>query len=196
MSYRPHAETSETELIALAQERDQEAFAELVHRNTSASLRLALSVLKDRQEAEDEVQTSFLKAWINLPGFQSESRFSTWFRTIVLNQSLMRLRKVKTARLRSLDAQDEDGRTMEVASLEPEPEAILRLSQLTGRLCEEVKRLPPLMREVLELRDLEQLSTEEAAAKLGITEPAMKSRLSRARDMLRQRMLRHTTISR
>ena len=101
---RPWSELDESELVTRAQQRDEAAFAELMRRNTSPSLRLAISVLKDRQEAEDQLQTSFLKAWTGLTNFQQESKFSTWFRRIVLNQSLMRLRSVRRAKLQSLDA--------------------------------------------------------------------------------------------
>jgi len=191
MDYRPYSEASETELIELAQKRNEDAFAELMHRNASASFRLALSVLKDRQEAEDEVQTSLMKAWINLPTFQSASRFSTWFRTIVLNQSLMRLRKVRRAGLTSLDESDDDGRTMQVPSKEPGPETMLSQDEMSEHLNNEVQKLPALLREVIMLRDLQQLSTEEVAARLGVSEPAIKSRLSRARAELRERMERH-----
>jgi len=191
MDYRPYSEASETELIELAQKRNEDAFAELMHRNASASFRLALSVLKDRQEAEDEVQTSLMKAWINLPTFQSASRFSTWFRTIVLNQSLMRLRKARRARLTSLDESDDDGRTMQVPSKEPGPESMLSQDEMSEHLNNEVQKLPALLREVILLRDLQQLSTEEVAARLGVSEPAIKSRLSRARAELRDRMERH-----
>lgn len=193
MEHRALSEASEAELVQLAQERNEDAFAELVRRNSSASFRLALSILKDRQEAEDEVQTSFLKAWINLPLFKSESRFSTWFRTIVANQSLMSLRKSRRANLRSLDEQDEDGRSMEVPASEPDPELVLSQYELNGHLQSEVQKLPRILRDVLVLRDLEQLSTEETASRLGISEPAIKSRLTRARNTLRQRMERHTT---
>jgi RNA polymerase sigma-70 factor, ECF subfamily len=187
----PLSEVSEAELVQLAQERDEAAFAELVRRNSSASFRLALSILKDRQEAEDEVQTSFLKAWMHLPLFKSESRFSTWLRTIVANQSLMSLRKSRRANLRSLDEADEDGRTMEVPATDPTPEFDLSKRQLTGHLQTEVQKLPRILREVLILRDLEHVSTEEAASRLGISESALKSRLTRARNTLRQRMERH-----
>ena len=191
MDYRPYSETSEAELIELAQKRNEDEFAELMHRNASASFRLALSVLKDRQEAEDEVQTSLMKAWINLPTFQSASRFSTWFRTIVLNQSLMRLRKVRRAGLTSLDESDDDGRTMQVPSNDPGPETTLSQDEMSEHLNNEVQKLPALLREVIVLRDLQQLSTEEVAARLGVSEPAIKSRLSRARAELRDRMERH-----
>ena len=198
-SQRPWAEIDEAELVARAQQRDEAAFAELMRRNTSPSLRLAVSVLKDRQEAEDQVQTSFLKAWTGLTSFQSESKFSTWFRRIVLNQSLMRLRSARRAKLQSLDDRNEDERPFEPASAGPSPEDRLRQRQMHARLRNEIRKLPPLLRDVLELRDLEELPTETVADMLGISEAATKSRLSRARAMLRDRMERHvasrTTLS-
>jgi RNA polymerase sigma-70 factor (ECF subfamily) len=195
MEHRPLRDFSESDLVRLAQERNQDAFAELMQRNATASFRLALSILKNRQEAEDEVQTSFLKAWVSLPLFKAESKFSTWFRTIVHNQSLMSLRKARRATLTSLDEPQEDGRTREVAGPEPGPEVALSQNQLSRHLKTEVQRLPPLLREVLVLRDLEQVSTEEAATRLGISEAAVKSRLMRARGALRERMERHTVRS-
>jgi RNA polymerase sigma-70 factor, ECF subfamily len=188
-------EASEADLVQLAQERDEAAFAELMRRNSTASFRLALSILKDRQEAEDEVQTSFMKAWINLPLFKSESRFSTWFRSIVANQSFMSLRKSRRVHLRSLDESDDEGRTMEVPCAAPGPETDLGERELNGHLRAEVEKLPRILREVLILRDLHQLSTEVAAARLGISESALKSRLTRARSTLRQRMERHVSAT-
>jgi len=181
---RPLAQMEEAELVARAQQRDEVAFAELMRRNTSPSLRLAISVLKDRHEAEDQVQTSFLKAWTGLTNFQSESKFSTWFRRIVLNQSLMRLRSVRRAKLQSLDDAGDADRPMEPASNLPSQEDDLRRNQMHARLRNEVRKLPPLLRDVLELRDLQELPTETVAEMLGITEAAAKSRLSRARAML------------
>ncbi|MFM2124390.1 MAG: hypothetical protein RL328_841 [Acidobacteriota bacterium] len=196
---RPWAELDESELVTRAQQRDEAAFAELMRRNTSPSLRLAISVLKDRQEAEDQLQTSFLKAWTGLTNFQSESKFSTWFRRIVLNQSLMRLRSVRRAKLQSLDDHGEDDRPMEPASSGLSPEEDLRRNQMHARLRAEIRKLPPLLRDVLELRDLRELPTETVAEMLGISEAATKSRLARARAMLRDRMERHvssrTTLS-
>jgi len=196
---RPWSELDESELVTRAQQRDEAAFAELMRRNTSPSLRLAISVLKDRQEAEDQLQTSFLKAWTGLTNFQQESKFSTWFRRIVLNQSLMRLRSVRRAKLQSLDDHAEDDRPMEPVSSGPSPEDDLRRNQMHARLRAEIRKLPPLLRDVLELRDLRELPTETVAEMLGISEAATKSRLARARAMLRDRMERHvarpTTLS-
>ena len=191
MDPRDLSQEPEADLVRRAQANDEAAFAELMRRNLPASMRLALSVLKDRQEAEDQVQNSFLNAWRRLEGFQFESRFSTWFRTIVLNQSLMRLRVRRRATLESLEASPDADRPREFPSREETPEANLANREMSERLRTEVKRLPPILRDVLVLRDLEQLSTEDAAWRLGISESAVKSRLTRARQLLRERMERY-----
>lgn len=190
---KPLADVPEFELVARARDRDEEAFAELMRRNSSPSFRLALSVLKDRQEAEDEVQNSFLKAWRALATFQFESKFSTWLRTIVLNQSLMRLRSARRVKLESLDAPNEEARPREIASASDTPEETLASREMKRHLESEIGRLPSKLREVFLLREVDQLSTEAVAAKLRISEPAAKSRLARARAMLRVRMQRHAT---
>ena len=192
---RPLAEVPEPELVQMAQNRDESAFAELMRRNASTSFRLALSVLKDRQEAEDQVQNSFFNAWKSLGRFQSQSRFSTWFRTIVMNQCLMRLRTVKRANLQSLDDGGDQDRPREYSSPDLSPEQELSRDQILARLRIETQRLPPLMRDVLVLRDLEELSIEDVASRLKLSEAAVKSRLMRARAMLRERMEPHVSRS-
>jgi RNA polymerase sigma-70 factor (ECF subfamily) len=188
------AEVDDAELVQRAsQGRDEEAFAELMRRHASTSFRLALSILRDRHEAEDQVQNSFFKAWKHLSGFQFESRFSTWFRKIVVNQSLMRLRVVRRVAFHPLEESNEfsSERPRQYAADEPSHEQDLSQDQIFAHLRAEIKKLPPLLREVLILRDLEERSVEEIAAQLGITESAVKSRLARARPMLRERMERY-----
>jgi RNA polymerase sigma-70 factor, ECF subfamily len=190
----PLSELAEAELVRLAQARDQEAFHELMSRTKSASMRLALSVVKNREDAEDQVQNSFLNAWKKIGSFHLEAKFSTWMRTIVMNQSLMHLRNKRRAALQPLDDGQEDGVAMDPADIRPGQEDALGQRELTNHLHAELRRLPPIFREVLELRDLQELSTEDVASRLGISEPAAKSRLSRARQMLRKRMERHTGL--
>lgn len=185
------AEMDEAQLVLRAQQRDEAAFAELMRRTSSTSLRLALSVLKNRQEAEDQVQNSYLNAWRHLGSFQQDSKFSTWFRTIIMNQCLMRLRKLRRATVVSMDEPQEDGPKFDVADGTASPEVQLRESELGDIIHREIRRLPPLLREVILLRDVDELSTEETAGKLGISVPAAKSRLMRARAMLREQMERH-----
>ena len=103
--------------------------------------------------------------------------------------------RVKRANLQSLDDGGDQDRPREYPTDELSPEQSLSRDQITARLRLETQRLPPLMREVLILRDLEEVSIEEIASQLGITEPAVKSRLSRASAMLRERMQPHVRRS-
>src|SRR5271165_6439448 len=126
---------SDDELVVLAQQRDEAAFAELMRRNSSASFRLALSMLRDRQEAEDEVQNSYLSAWQHLAQFQRGSKFSTWMTRILLNQCLMRLRKARRAAFLYLDeAQHDDGPMLELRDQGAGPEAALQNEELSAVL--------------------------------------------------------------
>jgi RNA polymerase sigma-70 factor (ECF subfamily) len=184
---------SDDELVTLAQEKDEAAFAELIGRSSSSSFKLALSILRDRQDAEDEVQNSYWNAWRYLNQFQRGSKFSTWISRIVINQCLMRLRKNRKALFLYLDEGSEEG----VASLElrdkgSTPEARLHNQEMSALLHREIRRLPPLLRNVLVLRELEELSMDDVAARFGISIVAAKSRLMRARTELKHRLQKHT----
>jgi RNA polymerase sigma-70 factor, ECF subfamily len=184
--------TSEQDLVSRARQGDTSAFAELVRQNQSASRRLALSILRDSHAAEDEVQTAFTKALQHIGAFQQESKFSTWLNRIVANQCLMRLRQLRRSRLFHIDAPvEEEGVTFELPDRQPNPEQSLAQREAAQILSREVNRIPPLMRDVVILRDLQELPMEEVAARLGISVPAAKSRLLRARAELRQRLQRH-----
>jgi RNA polymerase sigma-70 factor (ECF subfamily) len=187
---------SEDELLTLAQEKDEAAFAELMSRNSPTSLKLALSILRDRQDAEDEVQNSYWNAWRCLGQFRRGSKFSTWISRIVINHCLMRLRKLRKASFLYLDegAAGGDVPVMELAETGSTPEAELGGRETSAILHREIRRLPPLLRDALVLRDLDELSMEEVAGRLGISLVAAKSRLLRARAELRQRLERHGTI--
>src|SRR5690349_3275564 len=118
---------SEDELLTLAQERDEAAFAELMRRNSSSSFKLALSILRDRQDAEDEVQNSYWNAWRYVVQFRRGSKFSTWISRIVVNQCLMRLRQARKARFLYLDEGQGEGdvAAMELPDRGTSPEAEL-----------------------------------------------------------------------
>ncbi len=178
------------ELLTLVQSGDQNAFEELMRRNSSSSMKLALSILKDRQEAEDAVQESFFNVWRAIGGFQRESKLSTWISRIVTNQCLMRLRKTRRAEFIHIDDGAADG---EIAQLQlpdpnPTPESGLAHRQTAELLQQEVAKLPPILRDVLVLRDLRQVPTSEVACRLGISLAAAKARLVRARTELRNRI--------
>jgi RNA polymerase sigma-70 factor (ECF subfamily) len=181
---------TDDELVVLAQQRDEPAFEELMRRNSSASFRLALSMLRDRQEAEDEVQNSFFSAWQHLGQFQRGSKFSTWLTRILLNQCLMRLRKVRRATFVFLDEplRDDGPARLELPDKNATPEVELQNEELGDVMRREIRRLPPLLRSVLVMRDVNERSTVEVAEALGISPAAVKSRLSRARSELRRRI--------
>lgn len=182
-------ELSDEELLAAAQQRDQAAFAELMRRNQSSSMKLALSILRDRQDAEDEVQNSYLNAWRYVANFRGGAKFSTWMSRIVTNQCLMKLRKGKRASFLYLD----EGPGGEISSIElpdlcPSPEAQLGGKDSVAVLHGEIRKMPALLRDVLVLRDLNELPIDDVARRLGITIVAAKSRLQRARVELKHRL--------
>lgn len=187
------AQTTDDELVELAQAGDNRAFTELIERHRQSCRRMALSILKDSSDAEDEVQTAYWKAYEHLGQFQRGAKFSTWLTRIVVNQCLMRLRKDRRARFLYLDdvVAAEDGVRVELAAGEATPEAAMGERELGRVLRGEIARIPPLLRDVFVLRDVEELPMEEVAGRLGISIAAAKSRLLRARLELRTRMARH-----
>ena len=184
---------ADDELVNRAQESDEAAFGELMRRTSSASFKLAVSILQDRQDAEDEVQNSYLSAWRHLAQFHREAKFSTWMSRIVVNTCLMRLRKLRAANFVYLDeVSAEDGsRPRELADLSATPERSLGNQELSEVLKLEIRRLPALLRNVLIMRDVEELSSAEVANRLSISTSAVKSRLLRARRQLRESIEKH-----
>jgi RNA polymerase sigma-70 factor (ECF subfamily) len=181
---------SDDALLTLAQEKNQAAFEELMRRNSSTSFKLALSILKDRQDAEDEVQNSYWNAWRHLAQFRRGSKFSTWMSRIVINHCLMRLRKTRRANFFYLDEGAADGEVpvVELRDKRPTPEGDLGSRETSEILHREIRSLPLLLRKALVMRDLDEMSMEELAAELGISVMAAKSRLLRARKELRRRL--------
>jgi RNA polymerase sigma-70 factor (ECF subfamily) len=155
-------------------------------------MKLALSILRNAQDAEDEVQNAFTKAYLHLGKFQQDSKFSTWLTRIVVNQCLMRLRAVKRSRTVYIeDAAPQLQRVFDPVACEATPEQALAKAQVSSVVRNEIGRIPPLLRNVVVLRDVEQLPMPVVAEKLGISVAAAKSRLLRARLELRQRLDRH-----
>jgi RNA polymerase sigma-70 factor, ECF subfamily len=187
---------SDDELLTLAQERNGPAFEELMRRNSATSFKLAVSILKDRQDAEDEVQNSYWNAWRYLGQFQRGSKFSTWISRIVINGCLMRLRKARRAHFLYLDEGSAGGEVaeMELPDRRSTPETEVGNQELSAILHAEIRKLPPLLRNVLVMRDLNELSMDEVAGQLGISIVAAKSRLMRARLELRRRVECHLEI--
>jgi RNA polymerase sigma-70 factor (ECF subfamily) len=181
------------QLVRLSQHGDDEAFAELIRRHQSSCRKLALSILRDRQDAEDEVQNAMWKAFEHIEQFQQDSKFSTWLTRIVVNQCLMRLRQGRRAKFLYIDDTHvgDDVTTLELPDGRTTPEQTLGQTELAAVLNKEIRRIPPLLRNVFLLRDIQELPMPDVAEKLGISVAAAKSRLLRARVELRSRMEKH-----
>jgi RNA polymerase sigma-70 factor (ECF subfamily) len=180
-------------LVARAQAGDQQAFAALVNEYSRKVYRLAKNITQNDEDAEDVLQEAFLKAYEHLSGFQGNSKFYTWIVRIAVNESLMKLRKRKGDRFISLDEPVETGEDMvkrEIAVWEDNPEERYSQDEMQHILNEAVESLKPDFRTVFTLRDIEEMSTEDTAETLGISIPAVKSRLLRARLALREKLTR------
>jgi RNA polymerase sigma-70 factor, ECF subfamily len=182
----------EPALVAAAQAGDMNAFDTLVGRYERKIFRLAQNITQNKEDAEDVMQEAFLKAFEHLHEFQGNSRFYTWLVRIAVNQALMKLRKRRPNQV-SLDEQLDTGEEFiarEVEDWGPSPMEKFEQSELSGILSTVIGELDPSFRIVFQLRDIEELSTEETAEALGLSVPAVKSRLLRARLKLRTRLAR------
>jgi RNA polymerase sigma-70 factor (ECF subfamily) len=186
--------TDESVLLAQSREGDTRAFAELVRRYEGKIFRLAQHITQNREDAEDVLQETFMKSYEHLDQFKGDSKFYTWIVRIAVNQALMKLRRRKTDRSVSLDEQidtGEDTIVREIAAWDEDPEQQFSREELGGILDRAVQSLEPPYRSVFVLRDIDELSTEETAEALGLSVPAVKSRLLRARLQLREKLTRY-----
>src|SRR5271169_5819407 len=186
--------TDELSLVQAAKRGDDSAFEELVRRYDRNVFRIAQHITQNREDAEDVVQEAFLKAYGNLAKFQEQSKFYTWLVRIAVNEALMKLRRRKPERMVSLDEEvktEEDSLPREVADWSPNPEQQYNQAELREILTKTIQGLPSGFRTVFVLRDVEGLSTEETAEALGLSIPAVKSRLLRARLQLRDRLTKY-----
>ena len=183
----------EAALVAQAKAGDPEAFTALVNRYSGKIFRLAQHITQNQEDAEDVLQDAFLKAYTHLDSFAGNSKFYTWIVRIAVNESLMKLRKRKSDKLVSLDEPVDTGEeevVREIAVWEQTPETKFSQTELRKILDDNVDELDPIYRTVFLLRDVEELSTEETAQALGLSVPAVKSRLLRARLQLREKLTR------
>jgi len=188
------ADADETILVAQSREGDTAAFGELVRRYEGKIFRLAQHVTQNREDAEDVLQETFMKAYEHLDQFQGNSKFYTWIVRIAVNQALMKLRRRKTDKSVSLDETidtGEDTIVREIAAWDEGPEQRFSREELGGILDSAIQSLDTPYRSVFTLRDIDELSTEETADALGLSIPAVKSRLLRARLQLREKLTRY-----
>lgn len=178
----------EQALIKQAAKGSEAAFEELVRTYEKTIYNLALRMTGNREDAFDLTQTTFLKAWHAISLFQFDSKFSTWLCRIASNACIDFLRKEKrrrTVSLTSLDDEEQPGE-IPVADLDADPAVIAEAASEKERVLSALHALPQEYRIALSLRAIEDMSYEEIAAALDLKTGTVKSRISRAREMLRQ----------
>jgi RNA polymerase sigma-70 factor (ECF subfamily) len=177
-------------LVEALRHGEADAFEALVRREGARMLATARRLLGNEEDAQDAVQEAFLQVHRNVDGFQGGSRISTWLHRIVVNAALMKLRSRRRKPEHELDELlpqfDEAGRWLRpVAGWERPSEELLESAETRAMVRRAIDELPPSYREVLMLRDIEELDTEETARMLGVSINAVKVRLHRARQALR-----------
>jgi len=186
---------SDAELASHIGLGDARALELMMRRHNRLLYRTARSILRDDAEAEDCVQEAYLQAFRSIASFRAESKLSTWLTRIVINQALARLRKNKRddGNVPLDNVVDIDGRlpgAEATLSESEQPDGAAMREEMRRLLERHIDRLPPAFRTVFVLRALEELSVEETAKLLGIPEATVRSRLFRARSLLRESLAR------
>jgi RNA polymerase sigma-70 factor (ECF subfamily) len=190
-SARPSAGHEEGHLLAELRAGKEAAFERLLRDHGGRMLAVARRLVRDEEDARDAVQEALLAAFRSLDRFEGSSRISTWLHRIVVNACLMRLRsrqrRPEEAIEDLLPRFQENGHQVDHPSREwVEPvDALLQRREICDLVRKSIDRLPETYRTALILRDIEELSTEEAARLLEVSENALKIRLHRARQALR-----------
>jgi len=178
------------DLIARARRRDEAAIRTIVRQNNRRLFRVARSILKDDWEAEDAVQEAYVRGFSRLSEFEGRSSLSTWLTRIVVNEALGRLRKRRpTADLEDAERAD-NGQLVPfpLAAPQMDPERAMAQSQLNDVLEKAIDALPDVYRVVLVARVIEEMSVEETAELYGLKPETVKTRLHRARALLRREL--------
>lgn len=175
----------EKEWIDQAQNGDGDAFGQLVQSHLARIFNVCLGLLGNRADAEDCTQETFLKAYRSLSLYQGRSSFYTWIYRIAVNVCHDLQRSKKSHPTTSIDQENEEGDVfIQLPDKNPLPDEQAINHELGRTLLYQIGQLKPAMREVLILRDLQGLSYEEIASRLGLSEGTVKSRLFRARNQI------------
>jgi RNA polymerase sigma-70 factor, ECF subfamily len=185
----PAQQDYEQRLIERIRDGEHEVFDELIRPYERRLYTAAFLLLRNEADAEDCVQEAVLKAFKHIGQFRAEAKFSTWLIQITLNDARMRRRKQRTSLMEPIDkSEGGEGDTYtprDFADWREIPSETLERQEVREKLAEALDSLGKIYREVFVLRDMEQLSIEETASALGISTASVKTRLLRARLMLR-----------
>jgi len=180
---------SEERLVVAAKRGYSEAFGELCERNSTRIFRVANRITRNREDAEDAVQDSFLNAFVHLKDFDGRSRFTTWLTRIAINSALAKLRKRRGIREVSMDEPSPLSETHphdELQDCAPNPEESFHQTERVEAISTAIAGLRPRIRKVVEFHHMQEHSIKETARILGITTTAAKSRMFHARTALRR----------
>ena len=188
---RDYERLDDAGLARLVASRDEGAVRLVTMRNNQRLFRAAWSILNDRNEAEDVVQSAYLKAFAAIGEFEGRSSLSTWLTRIAINEALMRRRSARRRRAQleaaSVSILDDYREQLMRGSMSGNaPEAEMMRAQIRGLLESAVEQLPAEFRPVFVLREIEGLSIEETAEALGVAPGTVKTRLHRAKRRLQQ----------
>jgi RNA polymerase sigma-70 factor (ECF subfamily) len=177
--------------LTAAKRGDSAAFEILCKQSAHTAFRVARRMMRNNADAEDVVQESFQQAFVHLKSFNGDSRFSTWLSSIAINAALMKLRKRRRQWDVSLDESAETEQSFSRLDVEDQglnPEQLYAQKERQRILSEAMKNLTPGMRKAIELRELDERSTEETARIMGISVGAVKARVFHGRKKLRERL--------
>jgi RNA polymerase sigma-70 factor (ECF subfamily) len=177
-------------LIAAAKDGDHQAYAELCRRHSNQIFRTLLRITRNIADAEDTLQEALLKAYIHIGGFEGRSAFSSWLTRIAVNSALMLLRKKRSQPVYSFESGPEadDFKLPEPTETSHNPEESCIQNALENELAQAIRYLSPSLRVVIQIRYREEASVAQIGKMLGISESAVKSRLSRARSQIRRHL--------
>jgi RNA polymerase sigma-70 factor (ECF subfamily) len=180
---------SDTTLVAQAKHGDRPAFEQLIERHYQSCVNMASFILRDRSEAQDQVQEAWWKAFARLEQYRGDAEFLTWMLRIVVNQclALLRVRRRTSFCYLDDDGRQSGARPVELPTVAPDPEYVVVSCELEETLRDEIRHMPRLLRDVV-LLHLQELPMSAVAGRLGISIVAAKSRLRRARAELRSRL--------
>jgi RNA polymerase sigma-70 factor, ECF subfamily len=182
------SQDADAELVAQSQCGNLDAFEELVRRHTQLIYRALIAILGNPADAQDAMQDTLLSAFKHIGGFQGRSKFSTWLVSIARNAALQQLRgRRNTESLDQNNTEDDSAfRPRQIAAWHENPEQSHSKAEMRQLVEKGLLHLPAKYRVIVMLRDIEQLSTDEVSRQLGLSVPAVKTRLLRARLMLRE----------
>lgn len=178
----------DVELVAHAKRGDERAFRTIMERHNRRLYRVARTLLRDDAEAEDVVQEAYLRAFTALSSFRGDASLATWLTRITLNEALGRKRKQRpTVGLDTVDAMQESGaQIIRFPNMSSDPERSTAQREIQKILEASIDALPEPFRVVFVMREIEEMSIEETAGFLGIRPETVKTRLHRARRLLRE----------